>query len=63
MGESKLQRYEGFLGRVHEWRDKFKESISALTADHSNNFFYKDIENVDQKFSHLFRYLFNILKL
>lgn len=63
MDENKLQRYQGFLGQMHDWRDNLKERVSNLTARHRVNFFYKDIGNIDERFSHLFRYFSNLFQL
>lgn len=63
--EDKLHDYQGFTGRLHQWRDNVKEKISSFREQNPGNIVelakntatgqLKGNVNADQDYSHIYR--------
>lgn len=61
----KLHEYQGFTGRLHQWRDNIKESFSNFRDQNPSNIVelakttatdqLKGNANADQDYSHIYR--------
>lgn len=65
--EEKLHDYQGFAGRLHQWRDNIKEHISNYRDQNPSNIVelakstavdqLKGNASADQDYSHIYRFI------